>query len=161
MESPAESQYRPRARERIYRGRFRGEDGRHEVCVDGWRPLVHIVRQSPDGFAWGYDGPSPNDLALALLADALGEDPEPGWSDGSTLSDDLYRTFQVDVRGRRSQGMKTGAASGGSPRVTAAHSSSPRSGPSRLMTGTGLRTPRVSCAGIFIGGSTSAAPFPG
>jgi Family of unknown function (DUF6166) len=97
MESPAESHYRPRARERIYRGRFRVEDGRHEVSVDGWRPLVHIVRQSPDGFAWGYDGPSPNDLALALLADALGEDPEPGWSDGPTLSDDLYRTFQLDV----------------------------------------------------------------
>ena len=98
METPPDGPYyRPRARERVYRGRFRVEDGGHEVLVDGWRPLVHIVRQSRDGFAWGYDGPSPNDLALALLADALGEDPRAGWTDGDTLSDDLYRTFQQDV----------------------------------------------------------------
>lgn len=101
METPPDSPYyRPRARERIYRGRYRVEDGTHEVTVDGWRPLVHIVRQSPEGFAWGYDGPSPQDLALALLADALGEQPEPGWNDGRTLSDDLYRTFQQDVLSR-------------------------------------------------------------
>jgi hypothetical protein len=97
METPLESHYRPRAQERIYRGRFRVEDGRHEVTVDGWRPLVHIARQSPDGFAWGYEGPSPHDLALSLLADALGEDPPAGWDDGHTLSDDLYRTFEKDV----------------------------------------------------------------
>lgn len=35
-------------------------------------PLHHWVKHSPDGFAWGYGGSGPADLARSLLADALG-----------------------------------------------------------------------------------------
>ena len=61
--------------ERIYRGRWL-EDGRTEVTVDG-QPLAHIVRHSRTGFAWGYGGSGPADLALSILADFLGERPTP------------------------------------------------------------------------------------
>ncbi|MCL8208643.1 MAG: hypothetical protein K6V97_11310 [Actinomycetia bacterium] len=37
----------------------------------GERPLVHHVLHSPTGFAWGYVGSGPADLALSMLADAL------------------------------------------------------------------------------------------
>ena len=77
MESPAESQYRPRARERIYRGRFRVEDGRHEVCVDGWRPLGNITigsrvaapRHTPGPLA---ERPMP-EPEIIMLAHLLGD----------------------------------------------------------------------------------------
>ena len=37
-------------------------------------PLPHrLVRRSPDGFAWGYGGSGPSELALNLLLDALGD----------------------------------------------------------------------------------------
>jgi hypothetical protein len=35
-------------------------------------PLPHIVRHSPRGFAWGYVGSAPADLARSLLIDVLG-----------------------------------------------------------------------------------------
>jgi len=35
-------------------------------------PLKHIVRHSPSGFQWGYNGSGPSDLALAVLADLIG-----------------------------------------------------------------------------------------
>lgn len=35
--------------------------------------LAHIVRHSPSGFAWGYRGSGPADLARSLLAAVLGE----------------------------------------------------------------------------------------
>lgn len=39
----------------------------------GWpKPLRHYSRHSPDGFAWGYSGSGPSDLALAILTDAVG-----------------------------------------------------------------------------------------
>lgn len=46
---------------------------------DGWRlrPLalrLDLDNHSPDGFAWGYNGSGPAQLALALLADALRDD---------------------------------------------------------------------------------------
>ncbi len=37
--------------------------------------LPHIVRHSPDGFEWGYSGSGPTDLALAICAAVLGEEP--------------------------------------------------------------------------------------
>ena len=46
------------------------------VTVDG-RPLVprlDLWNHSPTGFEWGYGGSGPAQLALALLADHLGED---------------------------------------------------------------------------------------
>jgi len=35
---------------------------------------LDLVHHSPTGFEWGYNGSGPAQLALALLADALGED---------------------------------------------------------------------------------------
>lgn len=65
---------------RATRTRYRGYVGRpgepDRVTVEdpaGSRPLPHIVRHSPDGFAWGYSGSGPEDLALSLLADATGD----------------------------------------------------------------------------------------
>ena len=49
-----------------------------EVTVDG-RPLnprLDLWNHSPSGFEWGYGGSGPAQLALALLADHLGNDQE-------------------------------------------------------------------------------------
>jgi len=46
------------------------------VTVDG-RPLdprTDLRRHADRGFEWGYDGSGPRQLALALLADCLGDD---------------------------------------------------------------------------------------
>lgn len=58
---------------KIYLGNL---DGR-VVVLDGphTRPLTHIAYHSPTGFAWGYAGSGPADLALAILADYF-EEPE-------------------------------------------------------------------------------------
>lgn len=37
-------------------------------------PLAHYVRHSPDGFAWGYAGSGPTELARCLLIASLGEE---------------------------------------------------------------------------------------
>lgn len=41
---------------------------------DGYRRPLHpcnnIVNHSPDGFAWGYGGSGPSQLALAIMVDA-------------------------------------------------------------------------------------------
>jgi hypothetical protein len=37
-------------------------------------PRLELHNHSPTGFAWGYGGSGPAQLALALLADALGDD---------------------------------------------------------------------------------------
>jgi len=62
--------------EAAYRG-YRDEDGVH-VRIEGegrarqLPPRNSLVDHSPDGFEWGYGGSGPAQLALALLADALG-----------------------------------------------------------------------------------------
>jgi hypothetical protein len=38
------------------------------------RPRRDLSNHSPDGFEWGYEGSGPAQLALAILADALGDD---------------------------------------------------------------------------------------
>lgn len=43
------------------------EDGRLSIY-----PLPHVAMHSPTGFEMGYGGSGPADLALSLLADALG-----------------------------------------------------------------------------------------
>ena len=35
-----------------------------------------LINHSPDGFGWGYGGSGPSQLALAMCADALGDDRE-------------------------------------------------------------------------------------
>lgn len=37
-------------------------------------PRLDLYNHSPDGFQWGYGGSGPAQLALALAADALGDD---------------------------------------------------------------------------------------
>lgn len=60
--------------QRVYHGRRL--DGRARVTVNGvaLRVRLDLRNHSPDGFEWGYGGSGPAQLALALLADALGED---------------------------------------------------------------------------------------
>lgn len=60
-----------------YHGRERGHE--HQVlCVDqeGERHLYHTVEHSPTGYAWGYSGAGPTDLARSLLLDRLGYVPQ-------------------------------------------------------------------------------------
>jgi hypothetical protein len=60
----------------IYSGHWT-EDGA-VVLVDG-RPLdpkLDLANKSPTGFAWGYGGSGPGQLALAILADYLQDDQE-------------------------------------------------------------------------------------
>ena len=47
------------------------------VTVDGkpLPPRLDLKRLSPAGFEWTYEGAGPAQLALALLADHLGDDP--------------------------------------------------------------------------------------
>jgi hypothetical protein len=54
-------------------------DGQVFVLQEGEPPLAldpryDIYNHSPDGFAWGYGGSGPSQLALALCADILGDD---------------------------------------------------------------------------------------
>ena len=48
------------------------------VTVDGQRlnPRRDLWNHSPNGFEWGYGGSGPAQLALAILADHLGDDQE-------------------------------------------------------------------------------------
>jgi hypothetical protein len=59
-----------------YQGWRDAVTGTAYVSVDG-RPLdlrLDLDNHSPTGFEWGYGGSGPAQLALALLADALGDD---------------------------------------------------------------------------------------
>ncbi|MGH7123807.1 MAG: DUF6166 domain-containing protein, partial [Stellaceae bacterium] len=73
---------------KVYEG-GRSLDG-STVTVDGkpLPPRLELLRLSKTGFEWGFDGPAPAQLALALLADHLG--------DGSAAVQ-LYRPFLRQV----------------------------------------------------------------
>lgn len=63
---------------KVYRGE-RTESGTSVTVAEGGgeRPLdprLDLRRHSPSGFNWGYGGSGPAQLALALAADALGDD---------------------------------------------------------------------------------------
>lgn len=49
--------------------------------------LYHRVRHSPDGFAWGYNGSGPAELARCILLDFLK-------SDNGKLADQHYQDFK-------------------------------------------------------------------
>ena len=51
------------------------------------KPRLDLVNHSPTGFAWGYGGSGPAQLALAILVDAFG----PGHE---TDALDLYQLFK-------------------------------------------------------------------
>src|SRR5213592_2403403 len=73
-------------------------EGRREgyavlVTVNG-RPLnprLDLWNHSPTGFEWGYGGSGPAQLALALVADALGDDE---------AALDIYQRLKFRVVGR-------------------------------------------------------------
>jgi hypothetical protein len=46
------------------------EDGKKEML----KPRLDIVNHSPTGLEWGYGGSGPGQLAVAILADATGDD---------------------------------------------------------------------------------------
>lgn len=57
---------------------YEGHRTRHgvEVTVDGvpLNPRLDLSNDSPTGLEWGYCGSGPAQLALAILADHLGDD---------------------------------------------------------------------------------------
>ncbi|MDB5309118.1 MAG: hypothetical protein JWO38_3320 [Gemmataceae bacterium] len=54
-------------------------------------PRYDLRNHSPDGFEFGYAGSGPSQLALALLADALGDDER---------AQDHYQSFKFKVIAR-------------------------------------------------------------
>jgi len=79
----------------IYTG-FRTASGCAVTVADGCRcrlldPRLDLRTHSPDGFEWGYGGSGPAQLALALAADALGDD-------AAALG--VYQRLKVRVVGR-------------------------------------------------------------
>ena len=65
-----------------------------EVTVDGEKldPRFDLKRLSPAGFEWTYEGNGPAQLALALLADHLGEDGK-----ALRLYEPFMRSFVADL----------------------------------------------------------------
>lgn len=57
-----------------YRGKI-GRDGQVTVTVDGEElPLrIEVVNHSPSGFAWGYPGSGPSQLALSIMCEEFGD----------------------------------------------------------------------------------------
>jgi hypothetical protein len=80
---------------KIYNGRrhpTRGGPGEVFVTKDGIAreldPRSDIYNHSPTGFQWGYPGSGPAQLALALIADATGDD---------SLTRASYQRFKQEV----------------------------------------------------------------
>ena len=105
---------------KIYRGEITA--GGPRVFVEVGAPLVpldprlDLANHSPDGFSWGYGGSGPAQTALALLADALGDDQRAlaiyqdfKWQvinhlsidEGWALSDNMVRVFAARIEGKR------------------------------------------------------------
>lgn len=65
--------------EKTYKGYTDGDwPGRVVVeSRDGTVPLARHTRHSPDGHSWGYGGSGPAQLALDILWDLFGKEPEP------------------------------------------------------------------------------------
>ena len=81
---------------KIYQG-IRTKDGCQVTVRDDdgpprpLAPRLDIRNHSPTGFEWGYTGSGPAQLALALLADDLGDDEK---------AQDAYQDFKFKVVGR-------------------------------------------------------------
>src|SRR6267378_1793164 len=63
---------------KLYHGKRRKGLIQVKVTVNGraLKPRLDLWSHSPTGFEWGYGGSGPAQLALALLADHLGDDNE-------------------------------------------------------------------------------------
>lgn len=69
---------------KTYEGDIIDGDCRVFVCTNGRRERNLSARldlrdHSPTGFAWGYGGSGPSQLALALLADCVGDKEAMDW----------------------------------------------------------------------------------
>lgn len=62
---------------------IRGEFATKRVWIDGHEILpaksLKAWRHSPDGFAWGYGGSGPAQLALAILLELVDTDTAVAW----------------------------------------------------------------------------------
>ncbi|MDP9440479.1 MAG: hypothetical protein M3P49_17360 [Actinomycetota bacterium] len=87
--------------EKEYRGRIGGRGQRvvEVVGEDGIiRPLFHVAKHSPTGFAWGFSGSGPADLALSILADVLHERPRAvDLKVGRSLASQHYQDLKREV----------------------------------------------------------------
>lgn len=75
---------------KTYIGRRREQNSWEVFVRDGSQnkplnPRNDLYNHSPTGFAWGYGGSGPAQLALALLADATGDD---------RFALDVYQSFK-------------------------------------------------------------------
>jgi len=61
---------------KLYEGRREGHVAEVQVNGRPLNPRLDLWNHSPSGFEWGYGGSGPAQLALALLADHLGNDRE-------------------------------------------------------------------------------------
>lgn len=88
LEPPLETSAPTRTDGKIYIGKPDGSvlvlDADKHVKLD---PRFDLRNHSPTGFAWGYHGSGPAQLALALIADATGDD---------ALACKWYQSFKVD-----------------------------------------------------------------
>ncbi len=77
---------------------YRGNGGRGTVTVVPYTglvyPLPHLVKHSPDGFAWGYGGSGPSDLARSMLMHHL---TESGWHKDWYTVNHYYMDFKWDI----------------------------------------------------------------
>lgn len=84
----------------IITGEYDTQDWYGEVTVDGATitpaESLRIVRHSPDGFAWGYAGSGPAQLALAILP-AVGVPPEIARRHYQAFKAEHLATIQQDA----------------------------------------------------------------
>jgi len=69
----------PAPRFRIYAGQRLGNTATVRIADEGGKesrldPRFDLMKHSPTGLEWGYEGSGPAQLALAILADATGDD---------------------------------------------------------------------------------------
>src|SRR6266536_1613349 len=80
--------------ERTKKGGFVVEVVEADGRVRPLRPRNALYNHSPDGFAWGYGGSGPAQLALALAADVLDDDE---------AALDVYQRLKFRIVGRLPQ----------------------------------------------------------
>lgn len=84
-----------------YGGQITPDEGPRVIRVDEGGsvspldPRTDLRNHSPSGFAWGYNGSGPAQLALAVLADCLQDDGR---------ASRLYQPFKEDVIAHLDQG---------------------------------------------------------
>jgi hypothetical protein len=57
-----------------YRVVIEDDDGTGRINYQELPLRLDLINKSPTGFSWGYNGSGPAQLALALLADAIGDE---------------------------------------------------------------------------------------